>query len=458
MITSLIRFSRRHLIHTLIVSTQNIKPSFPTPSHLKTYNLSVCDQSMPNAFSPLVTFYPRASIYHSTYDQMLDLKNALSRTLTKYYPFAGRHAKIAPTFVDCNDHGAEFIEATVDSTLSDFLKNSKHEDLDQFFPFGRTWSNSSGHDRLQSDIVIPLAVKVNHFECGGLAVAVSLSHKVADAYSCVRFVSDWAKMTRACLRKETDEVRSINDPKFISFQNTSIKFSGFSLETSNDCVTRSFVFPNAKINELKVKVKAMTAGSGQPIINPTRVEVLTWLLYKCSIEANIKNNFGSFKPTSIRVATNIRDKMIEQLPENAIGNFLTGMEVQTTTEMDLKPEFLIRELRNQKKKIQSIKNVEAAFAPLLNNTSSSDLDLEELQRKFENAYLCTSVCRYPAYAINFGWGTPVKATLPGNMRKNSFLLMDTPNEDGIEVLVCLGKQDMDVIKMDPDILSIANIY
>ncbi|KAK1437400.1 hypothetical protein QVD17_03191 [Tagetes erecta] len=456
MISNVIRFSRRHL-HT-IVSTENIKPSLPTPSHLKTYNLSVFDQSMPSVFNPLVSFYsnPANIMYH---DQMLDqLKNSLSLTLTKYYPFAGRHAKISPTFVDCNDHGAVFIEASVDATLSDFLQNSRYHLLDPFFPYARTWKESScscsGNDHLQT---APLAVQINRFECGGVGLAVSLSHKIADGYSFIRFLSDWAKMTRVRSKNDTYHEVPI-EPHFISFPNTSVNFAGSSLVSSNDCVTRSFVFPNANINELKHKVRGMTVGCAtQPTVsNPTRVEVLIWLLYKCAVEAATKNNLGAFKPTSFCLGTNIRDKMIEPLPENTVGNFLFRMEVQTKNEMELTPKMLIGEFRNQKKKIKGIKNIEAVFAPLL-NTPPSDFDIQERQKKFENGYVFTSLCGYPVNAVDFGWGSPLKLGVPGNLRKNSFILMDASNGEGIEVHVCLEKQDMDIVEKDPELLAFANI-
>ncbi|KAF5766791.1 putative deacetylvindoline O-acetyltransferase [Helianthus annuus] len=441
MISSLLRLGRRQL-HT-IVSTEFIKPSFPTPSHLKTYNLSVYDQYIRSSFAPLITFYPKNTcIYQNSHDQMHDLKTSLSHTLTKYYPFAGRHAKTAPTYVDCNDHGVEFIEASIDSRLSNFLQTSQHENFDQLFPYERTWYHSECGDQ-SDDSVIPLAIKVNHFECGGVAIAASLSHKIADAYSLIQFLSHWA---RVCSKKETTCV----EPHFISFENTKTNFSEYSLEQSNDhcVVTRSFMFPKTKINELKLKVRAM-------INKPTRVEVVTWLLYKCAVAATTKNNLGGcFKPTSICLVVNLRDKMMEPMPENSIGNFLRQLEVQTWNEMELKPELFIKELRNQKMKINGIKNIKAIFAPLLN--TSTDFKLEESRGKFENAYICSSICGYPAYGIDFGCGAPIKATLPGNLRKNSFLLMDYASkgeeEEGIEALVCLTKQDMDIVQRDLELL------
>ncbi|CAH1430484.1 unnamed protein product [Lactuca virosa] len=202
MIGNLIRFGRRQL-HT-IVSKEIIKPSSPTPSHLKTYNLSFIDQASLNTFVPFVTFYPNTGFFPSSHDKILPLKKSLSETLTKYYPFAGRLAKVAPSFVDCNDQGAEFLEASIDSTLSDFLKNYQHQDLDQFFPHGlvNQKSNRPDDDDLESNGVIPLAIQVNHFECGGVAVAMSLSHKIADGNSFVHFLDDWAKMTQLLSSRE----------------------------------------------------------------------------------------------------------------------------------------------------------------------------------------------------------------------------------------------------------------
>ncbi|KAD4180217.1 hypothetical protein E3N88_28808 [Mikania micrantha] len=438
-----------------IVSTEFIKPSSATPPHLKTYNLSVYDQLIPSTFNPLVIFYPNSGIYHNPHDQIHYLKKSLSHILTKYYPFAGRHAKFAPTYVDCNDLGAEFIEASIDGTLLDFLQNSQHEDLDRLFPHGQTWNSSkcsSGHV-LQSDTVIVLAVQVNRFTCEGLAVAVSLSHKIADAYSLIRFLHDWAKMSRGFSKNKTGEVPA--EPCFLSFENTNINFSGFSLELSNDCVTRSFIFPNAKIHELKLKVSAMSAGSGQHITNPTRVEAVAWLLYKCAVEATTKYKLDSFSPTYMSLPINLRNRMIKQLPENCIGNFVTGLEVHTRNEMEMKPEMLIGELRNQKTKIHCIKDIETVFASLL--ITSSNNHLENRQRKLENAYIYTSLCGSSMYQIEFGWGTPIRVTAPRGPKKNTFVLLDAPNEEGIEVLVCLRKQDMDIIQSDPELLCFANV-
>ncbi|PWA64018.1 transferase, Chloramphenicol acetyltransferase-like domain protein [Artemisia annua] len=440
-ISRLVKFSRRQL-HT-IVSKDFIKPSSPTPSNLKTYNLSLLDQTSTNTFMPMVALFPNS---HVCRDKTLDLKSSLSRTLTKYYPFAGRLDKLAPAFIDCNDDGAEFLEASVDGTLSDFLQRSQHEDLDEFFPYGQVHRNSNrGDDDPQSDRMIPLAVQVNHFECGGIAVAVSLSHKIADGVSMAHFFNDWAKIARLSSRDQKHKLDI--DPKFISFPDININCMGFSLERSSEHLTWSFMFPNSKINELKVKVKAMTAESGQPIANLTRVEVLNWLLHKCAVAAATKNNLGVFKPTLVAHPTNIRGKMIQPLPEKSIGNFYTILEIFTNNESEMRPEAFINELQKKKTQLKGLKDIDT-FIDLLINSS-----LEQAQRNIDRAYICTSLCGLPLYDIDFGWGKPVKTTIGGNLRKNSFILIDAPNGDGIEALVCLGKEDMKIIQSDPELLA-----
>ncbi|CAI9304089.1 unnamed protein product [Lactuca saligna] len=446
MIRSLVRFARRQL-HT-IVCREIIKPSSPTPSHLKTYNLSVIDQIIPHAYMPMIAFYPNTSIYRSSHDKTHDLKNSLSQTLTKYYPFAGRLPKVAPVFVDCNDNGVEFLEASIDSTLSDFLKNSQHEDLDQFFPHGLVYCNSNSRDDVleNEEVIIPLAVQVNHFECGGVAVAVSMSHKIADGSSLVQFINDWATMTRFFSDKHEHEV--LVDPKFISVESIKLNYIGDSLDyESKDCVTRSFVFPNSKINELKLKVKAITSQCVEPITNATRVEVLSWLLYKCVVGATTKNNSGSFKPTGVYHALNLRNMMIESMPEKSIGNFAVAIEMETNNESEISAESFINDLKMKKLELLGIRNIETVFDLF------TQADLEEIKMNDDHMYMCSSMCGFPGYEIDFGWGKPVKVTIAGNLRKNSFILMDTPNRDGIEALVCLGKQDMATIQSDNELLA-----
>ncbi|XP_071912415.1 stemmadenine O-acetyltransferase-like [Coffea arabica] len=112
------------------------------------------------------------------------LKQSLSESLTRFYPLAGRINDSNLCFIDCDDSGALFIEAQVHAQLSEKLSQSTAiEELNQYLPL-----ELYAHDADN----IPLAIQISFFECGGMAIGVCISHKVADAMSFVTFMTTWA--------------------------------------------------------------------------------------------------------------------------------------------------------------------------------------------------------------------------------------------------------------------------
>ncbi|KAI3739869.1 hypothetical protein L2E82_30281 [Cichorium intybus] len=450
MVNKIFRFGTRQL-HT-IVSRNIIKPSSPTPSHLKTYNLSLLDQLAVNGYMPVVAFYPSSSIYHSSHEKTLELKNSLSHTLSRYYPYAGRLAKVFPTYVDCNDNGVEFTEASNESSLSDFLQHSDHEDLDQLFPDDLIWfkPNRKGHNE-ENKSNIPLSVQVNHFSCGGVAIAASLSHKIADGSSLLNFMNHWATVTRS-RSVEHHDLSDIN-PHFIPYQTRNVDLPKNLPDTpQGKYIARSFVFPNSKINDLKSKVTSMTKESGEPITNPTRVEALTWLLHKCAVAAASKTNSGIFKPTGVGQIMSLRNKLVQPLPETSVGNLYQLLEVPTRNESELTPNNIIGGLRKRKKEFRRIKNMETALGTVAEMCSDHAAMFETARRVGEDYYVYSVLTRFPTYGIDFGWGKPIKVTVAGAL-KNVILMMDAPNGDGIDVLVSLEQKDMKIIENDPELLA-----
>ncbi|GKA33134.1 deacetylvindoline O-acetyltransferase [Tanacetum coccineum] len=386
-----------------------IKPSSPTPRHLKAYNLSVYDQLSPNAYMPVVAFYPSSNTYQS--------------------------------------NGVEFIEASNDNMLSDFLQHSKQEDLDQLFPNDLICF----HSYLKGDsITCPLNVQVNHFACGWVAVATSLHHKLGDGRTILNFVNHWARVNAALIRFG-DIKAAVNNPHLIYYQNRNTNLPEMLTSRSRvGCVTTSFSFSNKKLNQLKAKVTAMTVESGKPVMNPTRVEVLTWLIHKCAITANTKTNSGAFMPTGMALPVDMRNILVEKLPGTSIGNVTPTIDVPTRNESEFEPHMTIGELRKRKTQFQSIRNFETATGPIAEMSTETAL---EISNGLNNYYIC--LCRFPTYGIDFGWGKPVNVSMGGTM-KNFIILMKTPNDDGIEAIVCLEEQDIKTFQNDPQLLAFCN--
>ncbi|KAK6922355.1 hypothetical protein RJ641_012862 [Dillenia turbinata] len=77
---------------------------------------------------------------------------------------------------------------------------------------------------------------------------------------------------------------------------------------------RRFVFDAKKLQELKERV---ISNSG--VKNPTRVELVTALIYRCALLSN-RANSNPPRPAVVLQAINLRKRMNPQLTENSAGN------------------------------------------------------------------------------------------------------------------------------------------
>lgn len=111
-----------------MVSRETIKPSSPTPPHLRCYKLCWIDQQTPVKHLPVTLFYSGHAHHQQPQTQtttvefeakIAALKASLSGALSRYYPLAGRQK--GNSLVDCADDGIDFYEARADVELSDVL-------------------------------------------------------------------------------------------------------------------------------------------------------------------------------------------------------------------------------------------------------------------------------------------------------------------------------------------------
>ncbi|KAK9052179.1 hypothetical protein SSX86_028807 [Deinandra increscens subsp. villosa] len=400
--------------HT-IISQETIKPSSPTPPHLRIHNLSLVDQLAPNVSIPFIFFYKN---YRQS--DITILKKSLSQTLTSYYPLAGRFLATPVSQIDCNDQGVEFFEASSDSRLRDLiLKKELDETINQLISNYKLSNNPN-----------LVEVQLNHLSCGGVALVVSISHKVVDGYTMVNFINHWANFTRGGSPKSPTFLSSKSDMKLPEIEGTNtVKYA-----------TRRFVFPNSKLNELKNKVNVL--------VNPTRVELLSSLIFKCAVSAATTLS-GCIQPSDMYHMVNMRRKINEEnRPEIAAGNILTLAMVKMGADFgEIKLNEVIDKLRKEITEIKEVRDVEEVGEVFLNKVSAVGDDKRRI-------YLFSSLCRFPLYEVDFGWGKPEQFMLQnGVMEANVVHLIDTPSGEGIEVIVQLEEEEMKIFQKDQEIVA-----
>ncbi|XP_077232272.1 stemmadenine O-acetyltransferase-like [Tasmannia lanceolata] len=226
-----------------IISTDTIKPSSPTPHHLRGFKLSLLDQLSPPTFVLLILYYSP-----NTASNVHHLKKSLSETLVRFYPLAGRIKE--DDTIDCNDEGVEFSVARVHGQLSDLLKQSEVEVLNQLIPCD-TYRTRSSKDVL-------LTIQSNIFDCGGMAIGVGILHKIADAATLGTFLNSWSATTcgssEAIIGPSFDSV-SFFPPKKVSRAVLSL------VKPEEKIVTKRFLFLKSSIAALKIQANGTDPSS-----------------------------------------------------------------------------------------------------------------------------------------------------------------------------------------------------
>lgn len=446
-----------------ILSKETIKPSSPTPIHLKTYKLSLLDQFAPSLYMPFIFFYPNKFLSRNEIF-LTQLKESLSQVLTIYYPLAGRlndGAAATSAAVDCNDEGVEFIEAQTTGSLSEFLKRPDISALNSFLPCNADVLEKGSN-------IAPAKIKATVFnECGGIVVGICVFHKIGDAATAATFLKSWAQICRnekvECpnftFGSETFPARETLPSDFIS------NFDNFFFKGSRSLQMRRFVFDPTAIKALKNKA------ASENVPNPTRVEALTAFVVKhmnAAGSSSSNNNNSSVTTLMITHAVNLRRRIEPMQPDNTFGNILW-----------LAFAFYECCINNNSNIINSGDLVETLSEALVSLDKESVLELEA-EEAFESLsqvmgsvcanekikiYRFTSWCNMGFYDVNFGWGNPIWVAHMGNINsmdaecyrsKQQFVFIESGcNGKSIELWLAADEQQLSVLENDTDFLAYA---
>ncbi|CAI0439077.1 unnamed protein product [Linum tenue] len=426
-----------------------VRPSTRTPEHLRNHSLSFFDQMAPPFYVPLLYLYPNHDDNNNNIAPLLKL--SLSKALSTYYPLAGSTGQGLhdPLTVRCNDEGALFLQARMmSSPLASIVDDEAR--LRLLFPDDLAFRSTTA-------LSTPLVVQITSFECGGMALAVCASHKVLDMSSFCSFVNHWASSTAAGDRIEQVPVRfdlaALFPPVDVEVTKT---FDPPNVET----VCRRFAFGGSSIG----KLKAMMRRHG--IENPTRVEAVLALV--CSSAISAADSSSRSRPGSafLTQAVNLRPRLTSppSITTSSIGNLssIFAMLIEAGAEMDLVS--FVSTIRRVKTEYFETCSAEYSrgedFRSFIVESTKVFRDAgssEEVAAAEPRVYISSSWCNFPVYEADFGWGKPVRVTTAAQELKDTIVLLDTKDGDGVEALVCLEEREMAAFQCDKMVLAFADI-
>uniref|UniRef100_A0A7N0UK53 Uncharacterized protein n=1 Tax=Kalanchoe fedtschenkoi TaxID=63787 RepID=A0A7N0UK53_KALFE len=434
-----------------IVSEIWVRPSSPTPTHLRHYRLSLLDQIIPVPIMPFIFFYKHDELI-SLNQQLELLKNKLSETLSDFYVLAGKIMEDDLT-VDCKDDGVHYVEALVDCEMREFLARPDLLQMNKLVPSG---------DMLKGTHVAN--IQINVFKCGSLAIGLCISHKIIDGAGVGIFMNAWA----AAARRSVD----YSNPK-PNFNSTSVfpaenpwlrevaATAAPSLNPGN-FITKRLVFTSPCIEKLREEA---AAGGCQ---RPTRVQVVSALLWKSHMRAfckrqelkNEEKGITSWSSKSLlNHAVNLRPRTRAELPitDRTVGNMVWF--ATAVTQHSLAPDlgFLSGKISEAIAKIDTdfidrLSGEEAEVKPAVLESLKDSITSVSSRIGF------TSWCKLGFYDVDFGWGKPIwigGLAVKAEAFFNVVVLIETRDGMGIEAWVTTDEPELEVMVSDPEIVRFA---
>ncbi|XWS19191.1 hypothetical protein CRYUN_Cryun32bG0110300 [Craigia yunnanensis] len=333
------------------------------------------------------------------------LKKAMAQALVSYYAFAG---EVVPNTVGepelvCNNRGVDFVEAYADVELQNLDLHNPDESIE-----GKLVPKKK-HG--------VLSVQATELRCGGLVVACTFDHRIADAYSANMFLVSWAEIARS---KSISAVpsfrRSLLNPRRPGCIDPSLDHMYMPIsslpppkehhQTTDHFISRIYYITSEQLNDLQ----SLACSNGY---KRTKLESFSAFLWKMVALLAAKDNFEITKMGIVvdgRVRLGERDKDREILMSSYFGNVLSipfgGQRVNELIEKPLSwvanqvHDFLDQAVTKEHF-LGLIDWVEAhrpepALAKIYSNGSDDG-----------PAFVVSSGQRFPVSKVDFGWGCPV---------------------------------------------------
>lgn len=211
-----------------------------------------------------------------------------------------------------------------------------------------------------------------------------------------------------------------------------------------DLILARFIFGSDKIEALKAK-----HGAGIDFQNQrpmSRVEVLSAFIW--SRFASSTKVFSEPDRTCFLVhAVNLRTKFEPPLPLHSFGNLYRI--APTLLPPNTGCSDLVLRVR------ESIAGIDRDYTERLRDGTEHLSFINramDMYLKGDKVFFnFTSLCRFPLYDTDFGWGKPAWVGSPALTFKNLVVFMDTKSGDGVEANITLAEEDMAKFECDEEL-------
>ncbi|KAK9676676.1 hypothetical protein RND81_11G092900 [Saponaria officinalis] len=426
-----------------VISQEIIKPSIQTPDYLRYLQISLIDQLNSPFFIPTIYFFtrPKNTTPLETTSFLNKLKSSLSSTLSICYPLAGRLHNA--NHVKCNDEGVPYLHAEIESTrMADVVKKAQISDLDSLTPS----FNQTGFPRLM------MAIQVNIFSCGGVAIGVKSNHRITDGFSLLMFLNAWADITNG------KDPAQIAGPYFDTAKLFPPQYSPIDiLDDTNPHVlidkpvAKWFMFTREKIDGLRSKLCSSKNIKSQPSIF-TVLSAFSWS--RIILTSRIDNDHnGNDVPFEVFIPVNMRPNVSNPY-ENSFyyGNMVVNAIVKPLCDLGddvaLCCDF-IEKVNN------SVNNIINNNSDLIKGMKEGKEDLKFVTEQFERVSKgkikllgFSNVPSLPVLEPDFGWGNPVWS-VTGTM-VDGLVIISRAGPYSKDFIATISMKKEDVAKLEAD--------
>ncbi|KAG6406400.1 hypothetical protein SASPL_134000 [Salvia splendens] len=365
----------------------------------------------------------------------------MSQILSNFYPLAGRFNK-EKQHVDCNDQGALFSTAQLNADLSLILKS--HLDPQQqnhLLPVDATAADGPTHPIL--------AVQINRFQCGGLAIAACVSHRVVDSASFSSFLAAWATAAETTGKLLIQPY--FDHHSYFPAENPPPHDDG----PDENIIAERYVFDSKAIKKLRQRLTT----SEPPL---SRVVAVSTFLVQALLRADITRR-GKPRAALMGQLINIRERTVPPVPKNAFGTWLSGSFLDIAAE-DTAAEaeggnFPALASRIREATVQGVRDCARVLGDkefgrklLVDNFLDASKKGETEDCK---VIWCTDFSKFGDYELDFGFGKPEWVSVAVMPLMDYIIMLNNRSNDGIEAWVCLQECDMQFFRQDKEILRLS---